>query len=50
MSLEKLIQERDHASAMVGMYLSLGDFMNANLWMQREVILNQKIKEAEGNQ
>ena len=50
MSLEQLIKDRDHASAMVGMYLSLGDFMNANLWMQREAILNKKIKEAEDNQ
>ena len=49
MSLEKLVRERDHASAMVRMYLSLGDFMNANLWMQREAFLNKKIKEAETN-
>ena len=49
MSLEKLIQERDHASAMVRMYLCLGDFMNANLWMQREALLNKQIKEAETN-
>lgn len=49
MSLEQLIKERDHASAMVGMYLSLGDFMNANLWMQREALLNKQIKEVEAN-
>ena len=49
MSLEQLIKKRDHATAMVGMYLSLGDFMNATLWMQREARLNQQIKEAEAN-
>ena len=49
MSLEQLVQERDHASAMAGMYLSLGDFMNANLWKQREAYLNKQIKEAETN-
>lgn len=45
--LARLIQERDHADAMVSMYISMGDFITTPLWMMTKMNLGKEIKELE---